>query len=115
MVNAPLLPSAAKFQDAFDLDGDVAGERAHADGAAGGPPPFTENVDHQFAESVDDLRVPLKVGDTVHHAEHFQHAPDAVEAAELRAKRAGRMTANFIRSPRTEWPGGFGASPIRRR
>ena len=76
-----------KFEDGFDLDGDVAGEGAHADGAAGADAGFvTEDLGEEFGAAVDDLGVLAEVGGGVDHAEEFDDLFDAVEGAELVAE-----------------------------
>ena len=42
--------------------------------------PLSKDFDHQFAEAVDDLRVPLKVGRRVDHPQDFQDPADPIEA-----------------------------------
>ena len=79
-----LFKSRLHFENPLDLDGDVPRERAHADGAPGADsvvraPDFSE----EFAAAVDDLGVVVEVGSGVHHAEEFDHALHAVEAAEV--------------------------------
>ena len=44
---------------------------------------FAEDLDHQIAEAVDDLRVLLEIGRGVDHAEGLDDADDLVEAADL--------------------------------
>ena len=76
-----------EFEDGFDLDGDVAGEGAHADGAAGTDAGFvTEDLGEEFGAAVDDLGVLAEVGGGVDHAEEFDDLFDAVEGAELVAE-----------------------------
>ena len=76
-----------KFEDGFDFDGDVAGERAHADGAAGADAGFvTEDLGEEFGAAVDDLGVLAEVGGGVDHAKEFDDLFDAVEGAELVAE-----------------------------
>ncbi len=50
--------SVAHLKDLFDLDGDAEGQAAHPDGTTGAfAGLFAEDIDHQFAEAVDHLRV----------------------------------------------------------
>src|ERR1700678_1775765 len=79
--------SAAQFQNALDLDGNIARQGTHADGAPRGPAGLSKDVDHQFAKAVDDLWMPLEIGDRVDHAEDLEHASDSVETAQLSAER----------------------------
>ena len=51
-----------------------------------GPAGLAKHVDHQFAKAVDDLRMPLEIGDRVDHAKDLQHTSDAVETAQLSAE-----------------------------
>lgn len=89
---------SAQLEDGFDFHGDVAGERAHADGAARadavvGAPDFGE----EFGTAVDDFRVIVKIRRGVHHAEHFDDARDAIQAAELRTERGKDREADLSR------------------
>ena len=49
--------------------------------------PLAEDLDHQLAEAVDDLWMPLKVRRGVDHPQHFQNPIDAIETAELGLQR----------------------------
>src|SRR5580698_321318 len=91
--------SAAQFQNALDLDGDIARQRAHADGAPRGTAGLAKDVDHQFAKAVDDLRMPLEIGDRVDHAEDFEHASDAIETSQLSAERGEDGQPDLPRRP----------------
>ena len=71
----------------LDLDGDVAGEGAHAHGAAGGSAVLAPDFDHQIAETVDDLGVILEIGGAIDHSQNFDDADDPIQAAELFLER----------------------------
>src|SRR3990170_1662565 len=47
-------------------------------------PGVAEHFYEQVGTAVDHLRLVAEIGFGVHHAEHLDHAPDAVEAAEFR-------------------------------
>src|SRR5436309_9522403 len=71
----------------LDLDGDVAGQRAHAHGAAGaealfGPP----HVREELAATVDHRGMLLEFRRAVDHAEDLHHALYLVQGAEVRAQ-----------------------------
>src|SRR5437899_2048688 len=51
------------LEDCFDLDGNVSGKRAHADGAAGANAVLgSEQLCEEFAAAVDDFRMIEEVG-----------------------------------------------------
>src|SRR4051812_24005920 len=86
--SALLLFLRLQLEDGFDLDGDVARERSHADGAAGtdaavGAP----NVGEEFAAAVNNFGVIVEIRGSVDHAEDFDEAADAVERAEFGTER----------------------------
>jgi len=90
--------ASAQLEDGLDLHGDVAGQRAHADRAARadavlGAPDFGE----EFGAAVDRFRVIVKIRRGVHHAEDFDDACDAIQAAELRAERREDREADLSR------------------
>lgn len=71
----------------LNLDGDVAGEGAHTDGAAGGSTVLAPDFHHQIAETVDNLGVILEIGRAVDHSQNLDDADDPIQAAELFLER----------------------------
>jgi hypothetical protein len=77
-------PVSLEEENAFDFDGDVPWEWAHADGAAGTDAVFgAEYVRKEFATAVDDLGVVEKIRGGIDHTEEFDDPFDSVEGAEL--------------------------------
>src|SRR5688500_18009739 len=77
------------FEDGFDLDRAVRGKCCHADGAPRGlASVIAEDLDHQLAEAIDDLRLLREVGRAVDHAENLYESDDTIEGAELVADGA---------------------------
>src|SRR5437016_5307053 len=62
---------SGELHDGFDLDRDVVGQAAHADGGAGMLALGLEHFDQQVGAAVDHLRVLLEVRHAVHHAEQL--------------------------------------------
>ena len=79
---------SGEFEDPFDFSGDVAWERAGAEGAAGTDAEFlAEDGGEEFGAAIDDLGVVVEVGGGVDEAEELDDAFDAVERAEFSAER----------------------------
>ncbi len=73
----------AHRDDRFDLDGDVARQRPHADGRARMAAVFlAEDVDEEIRAAVDDERVLFEIGRGVDHAEQLDDALHAREVTE---------------------------------
>ena len=93
---AKFLRPSRELEDHFDFDGDVARERAQADGAAGADAVFrSPDFGEEFAAAVDHFRVVKKIRRGVHHAKDFDHALHAIERAEVRAQRGEDREADL--------------------
>src|SRR5262245_47278384 len=86
-------------KDRLDLDRDLAGQRAHADGGAGMAPGIAEHFDEQVGAAVDHLGLVGELGHGVDHAEQLDHVVDAVERAERLARRRQQAETDQPRAP----------------
>src|SRR6516164_7031151 len=71
------------FDNCFDFDADIEGQRSHSDGTACVPPTVAEDLNKKVRTAVDDLRVIGKVRCGIHHPEHAPDTNDLVEAPEF--------------------------------
>src|SRR5262249_47255027 len=76
--------SLAHRDDHLDLDGDPAGERAHADRRARVATALAEHLDEEIGTAVDHLRMVLELGGRIDHAEHLDDLLDPIEIAAKR-------------------------------
>src|ERR1043166_2869262 len=91
--------SLPHLKDTFDLHGNAARQRDHADGAARPfAVDFAKDLDHQVAEAVDHLGLILEVGSSVDHAECLDEPLHLVETAEFRLDNSENVEPNFARS-----------------
>ena len=62
------------FEDCLDLNRDIFGKTSHTKGAANSDAIFTsKNLRKQFATSIDDIGLLLKIGGSIHHSQNFDH------------------------------------------
>ena len=76
--------SVLHLEDGLDLDGDPAGQGGDPECAPCRLAGFSEDLDHQVGEAVDDLGVIDEVGRAVDQPEDLDQPDDLVERAELR-------------------------------
>src|SRR5262245_63732322 len=93
------LGSRLDRKDRLDLDRDLAGQRAHADGGAGMAPGIAKHFDEQVGAAVDHLGLVGELGHGVDHAEQLDHVVDAVERAERLARRRQQAETDQPRAP----------------
>ncbi len=86
-----------QLRDRLDLDGDVVGQAAHADGRAGVAAAVAQDFDQQVRTTVDHARVMLEFGHAVDHAEDLHHAGDIVEPAGRVAHQRQKLEAHDTR------------------
>ena len=66
--------SLGNYNNRFDLNRHIQGQRAHSDGATRMPTAIAEDLDKQVRATVDNLRVVGEFRHGVHHAEHSAEA-----------------------------------------
>src|SRR3989454_901599 len=82
----------------LNLHRDIPRQRPHTHGAAGADAVLgAEDVAKQLTATVDDLRMVAKIRRAVHHAEHFDDALHAIEAAQFVPKRGEDRQASLTR------------------
>src|SRR3954468_10506266 len=74
--------ASGDFEDAFDLDRRVAGQRSDADGRAGMAALVAECRDHQVGSAVEHLWAVDEIGRRIDEAAEPHHAHHLVEIAE---------------------------------
>jgi hypothetical protein len=100
VANSPRL----KFDFALDLDRNVERQLGHANGTAGvSPDGWTEDLEDEIGEAVDDAWLPVEAGRRVHHAEDavpgayaIQIAEAALEAAQDSQRREARRGISLL-------------------
>ena len=75
-----------EFENGFDFDGDVAGQRAHSYGTASADAIVAaKHVSEELGAAVDDGRVFEEIGRGVDHSQEFDQSADTIEAAQFGA------------------------------
>src|SRR5882672_9043681 len=78
-----------QFEQRLDFNRDIIRKRAHAYRASHPDSiVFSPILGKQFAASIDDIGVALKLRNTIHHPQHFYYPFDLVQAAEVGLQRS---------------------------